>query len=279
VAEEWALVDNLSNGRIEISFAPGWNSEDFALRPGAYARRHDLMYEGIQTVERLWSGQMVEVRDGNNQCARVRTYPTPVQKHLIKWITAAGSARSFEHAGQVGAHLLTHLFDQSVDELANKITLYRRALAQHGWDPNAGRVAVALHTFVADDPGEVHRKAYPAYCEYLKGNLKLLEKLAQSRNSPFGLSQLPPAQLDEAVAWLYEKFLQQRSLLGTPESCAALIHKLADVGVQEVACLIDFGPKPRDILDSLPKLSRLKDLTHTQPSNGCSGDAIPTERR
>src|SRR5262249_25139060 len=47
VAEEWALVDNLSGGRVELSFAPGWNAEDFILRPDHYARRYEVMYEGI----------------------------------------------------------------------------------------------------------------------------------------------------------------------------------------------------------------------------------------
>jgi natural product biosynthesis luciferase-like monooxygenase protein len=42
IAEEWAVVDNLSGGRVGISFAPGWHLVDFALRPENYAgRRQD----------------------------------------------------------------------------------------------------------------------------------------------------------------------------------------------------------------------------------------------
>jgi natural product biosynthesis luciferase-like monooxygenase protein len=39
VAEEWAVVDNLSNGRVDLSFAIGWNPNDFALAPQNYAQR------------------------------------------------------------------------------------------------------------------------------------------------------------------------------------------------------------------------------------------------
>src|SRR5437660_352541 len=87
VAEEWAVVDNLSDGRVEISFAPGWNAEDFVLRPDHYAQRYQVMYDGIKTVERLWSGQTIERIDGHGKPLQLRTYPTPVQPLLTKWVT------------------------------------------------------------------------------------------------------------------------------------------------------------------------------------------------
>jgi natural product biosynthesis luciferase-like monooxygenase protein len=261
VAEEWAVVDNLSHGRVELSFAPGWNAEDFVLQPDRFNRRYEVMYEGIRVVQQLWAGQTIEATDGAGQKARIRTYPTPVQKQLITWVTAAGSPRSFEQAGAIGANVLTHLFDQGVEELAEKIVLYRRARAEHGWDPEAGQVAVTLHTFLADDWEEARRHAYEPYCDYLKKNLKLLEKLAQSRNVPIALDRLTPEQLDEAVRWAFEKFLRQRSFIGTPEDSVKLAARLAEVGVQEVACLLDFGPDPKAILDSLPRLRRLMELT------------------
>src|SRR5262245_32371217 len=33
VAEEWAVIDNLSKGRIAIAFASGWHANDFVIRP------------------------------------------------------------------------------------------------------------------------------------------------------------------------------------------------------------------------------------------------------
>ncbi len=257
IAEEWALVDNLSRGRVEISFAPGWNVEDFALRPEHYARRYELMYSGIKVVKQLWAGQTIDATDGTGKPIHIRTYPTPMQKQLTIWITAAGSPQSFQQAGQIGANLLTHLFDQGVDELAEKIALYRQALAQHGHDPKAGRVAVALHTYVGKDMEEVRNNAQRAYLDYLKGNLKLLEKLAQSKNIPINVTRLTPAQLDQALEWVFEKFVRQRSLLGTPDSCLELVTQLAGIGVQEIACLLDFGPAPQSILASLPRLREL----------------------
>src|SRR5258708_28341355 len=65
VAEEWAVVDNLSHGRVAISFASGWQPNDFVLAPENYANRKAVMLRGIETVRRLWRGEKVRRRDGN----------------------------------------------------------------------------------------------------------------------------------------------------------------------------------------------------------------------
>jgi len=258
VAEEWALVDNLSNGRVELSYASGWNAEDFALAPGTYAQRYETMFARIKEVEQLWSGASLAYPDGTGQSVSIRTYPTPVQKKLPIWLTAAGSPKTFEKAGELGANVLTHLFDQGVDELAEKIGIYRAALEKHGWGAEHGKVAVTLHAFLADDLEQVRKHAYQPYCEYLKSNMKLLEKLAQSRNVPIDIGKLSPAELNAAIEWIFDKFLRQRSLLGTPDGCVDLVKQLVAAGVQEIACLIDFGPSSQAVLDSLPKLDQLK---------------------
>ncbi len=185
-----------------------------------------------------------------------------MQKRLTIWITAAGSPRSFQRAGAIGANVLTHLFDQDLDELGQKIALYRQARAEHGWDPDAGKVAVTLHTYLADDLDEVRRHAFIPYFAYLKQNIQLLEKLAQSRNIPIDLGRLPPQEQDATIEWVFEKFLRHRSLMGTPADGLALVQRLADLGVQEIACLLDFGPPPQAILSSLHKLRELMHRCH-----------------
>jgi phthiocerol/phenolphthiocerol synthesis type-I polyketide synthase D len=260
VAEEWAMVDNLSGGRVDLSFAAGWNPEDFALRPEAYRERHAAMFEAIPTVARLWRGEKVRTIAGDGTEIEVRVYPTPVQPELPFWITAAESPSTFQRAGELGANLLTHLFDLRVDKLAEMVVLYRKARQRSGFDPETGRVAVALHTFLGEDIAEVRRHAQKPYADYLKANAGLVAKLAASRGLSIDVASLTEPQLDEAVGFLFEKFLHGRSLLGTPESCAALVEELADKGVNEIACLVDFGPTPEAIVGSLRHLNALREL-------------------
>jgi len=44
IAEEWAVVDNLSDGRAAISFGSGWNINDFVFFPGRYAERSEELF-------------------------------------------------------------------------------------------------------------------------------------------------------------------------------------------------------------------------------------------
>src|SRR5208337_611445 len=59
VAEEWAVVDNLSHGRTGISVASGWQVNDFVLAPENYLRRKEIMVGQIQMLRRLWRGETV----------------------------------------------------------------------------------------------------------------------------------------------------------------------------------------------------------------------------
>ena len=61
VAEEWALVDNLSHGRAGISVGPD---------------------PSLETVRRLWRGEAVRVPDGEGRPIQVRILPRPVQPEL-----------------------------------------------------------------------------------------------------------------------------------------------------------------------------------------------------
>jgi natural product biosynthesis luciferase-like monooxygenase protein len=46
VAEDWSVVDNLSQGRVDVAFARGWNAGDFALMPEAYPNSAEIVCRG-----------------------------------------------------------------------------------------------------------------------------------------------------------------------------------------------------------------------------------------
>lgn len=258
VAEQWAVVDNLSRGRVDLAFASGWHPDDFALSPDAYADRHDRMLRGIETVQALWRGETIERINGAGAPISIRTFPTPIQSQLPVWLTAAGNPETFVRAGQLGFGVLTHLFHQDIDELRSKIQLYREARRQAGHaDPN-GQVAVTLHAFVAPSLQEVRDNAGDAYCRYLRANLGLLKQLAFSQGQSMEVESLPKAEMDQLLTWMLDKFIGGRSLMGTIETCTKTCHDLAGIGVSEVVCLLDFGPPTDEILNqNLPSLAQL----------------------
>ena len=279
IAEEWAMVDNLSRGRVGVSFAPGWNPEDFAFFPERYQERQEIMLASIRAIQKLWRGETTTAKSGNGDEIKVRVFPSPVQTELPIWVTAAGNPKTFKLAGELGANLLTHLLDQEEDQLAGKIALYRQARAEHGWDPDAGTVTVMLHTFVGADAGVVREQARAPFCQYIKSNIGLLKGLSQSRGQNIDVSTMPERDLDDFVNFLYERFAAERGLIGTPESCFPLVARLNAIGANEIASLLDFGPDVDQILGNLPHLNRLKDLCQTRLADAGTSAAKPRPKR
>lgn len=275
LAEEWSVVDNLSGGRAGMSFASGWNPADFSLRPEAYADRQARLFSGIEELRRLWRGEALPASGGDGREVTVRIYPTPVQPELPLWVTAAGNPLTFERAGAVGANLLTHLLDQDVGELAAKIARYRSARAAAGHDPAAGRVTVMVHTFLGSDPASVHARVKGPFTAYLRDNLHLLGGLAASRGRSVEVGTLPEAERAAFVDFLYDRFTATRALLGPPEACAPLVRQLVAAGVNEIACLLDFGPNDDDVLAMLPALASFRAAMVAEGSTGAP--VAPTE--
>lgn len=260
IVEEWSIVDNLSNGRVGISFASGWNPDDFAFYPEEYAERHHKLFEKVRLVQKVWSGSPIAVKNGIGKDVKVRVYPTPLQKNLPTWITASGNPQTFEKAGEIGAHLLTHLFDQSIEELAEKIFIYRQARKKAGYENSSSCITVALHCYLGENIEEVREKVRKPYCNYLKTNINLLQKFIDGRSLDIDIKSLPDDDINHICETIFVKFFSKRSLIGTPDICFNLIKQLHSIGVTEVACLLDFGLNDHLIIEGLSSLEKLNKM-------------------
>src|SRR5437016_13039871 len=77
IAEEWSVVDNLSNGPVAISFASGRMPEDVVREPDNYATRKDVMLRSIETVRKLWRGEAIALPSPLGRGVQVRMLPPP----------------------------------------------------------------------------------------------------------------------------------------------------------------------------------------------------------
>jgi acyl carrier protein len=79
--------------------------------------------------------------------------------------------------------------------------------------------------------------------------------------------------MEALLAYSFERYYQTSGLFGTPESCVAMIYKLKAIGVDDVACLIDFGVDSETVLAHLEYLNRLRELT-SRPGEEAVGAAV-----
>jgi len=257
VAEEWSVVDNLSHGRVAVSFASGWHSEDFVLSPGSYNERREIMFRGIETIQQLWSGETVRFANVDGNETEIKVLPKPVQQKLPIWITSSGSLETWARAGAIGANILAGMRGDPEDDLAKKIQLYRESLAAHDHDPRAGCVTVMLHTYIAKDNDDARAMVQQPLTHYLRTFISQGEHLQAGRDGLDG-KKVTGNDMDTLAAFAFERFFNSGSLIGTPEKCEQLIRRLTAVGVDEIACLIDFGLDVSTVMEGLEHLVALK---------------------
>jgi natural product biosynthesis luciferase-like monooxygenase protein len=253
VAEEWSIVDNLSNGRVELAIATGWRAEDFVLAPERYATRREDVSTSIATLQRLWRGEPYVGANGRGEPVEVRTYPRPIQEELPLWITSSGATSTIVNAGGAGFNLLTHLLGQDYVTVERKVAQYQAERLRNG-NRGAGKVALMLHTFLGTNRAEVKNTVGGAMSSYLLNSVDLVVPPAR-REEWRTLCQEEKAAM---MAIAFDRYFETASLMGTPASCDATVRRAQEIGISEICCLIDFGLPPQIVMDGMKYLTRLK---------------------
>ena len=278
VAEDWSVVDNISRGRVGISFASGWQPNDFVLRPENFANNKQVMLRDIEVVRKLWRGEKVAFPGATGTEVEVGILPHPVQKELPIWVTSAGNPETFAAAGRLGAYVLTHLLGQSVEELTDKLAAYRQAWKDAG-HAGEGYVSLMLHTLVGPDEAEVRQKVRQPLIEYLRSSVSLIKQYAWSfpafkkregmDTSAAGvdLQSLSEDEMTGLLEHSFNRYYETSGLFGTPEGCLAMVDKLKAIGVDDIACLIDFGVDSATVMEHLSYLNQLRKIATPRQSS------------
>jgi natural product biosynthesis luciferase-like monooxygenase protein len=257
VAEEWAMIDNFSNGRVAIAAASGWHVNDFVLSPDTYTNRYQDMFEKIALVQKLWRGERVSLPNGAGVATEVGILPAPIQKELPIWLTGQ-SDDTFLHAGQLGFNVLTANFAlrHDLNEFVRKEKIYRDAIQTH--HGRRGHVTLMAHTFVAADREAIRTIARPALARYLRVNLAMQKDHSAGVRDERGFTRLNDRESEIIIrAQVNQDLHGPLSFVGTPEHCARQAEQLHEHGVDEIACLIDFGIGYDDVMEGLGRLSGL----------------------
>ncbi|MDG4810864.1 amino acid adenylation domain-containing protein [Micromonospora sp. WMMD1120] len=261
VAEEWSMVDRLSGGRVGLGCAPGWHANDFVFYPENFPRHKQVMYDNLDTVRRLWRGETIGARSGTGEDIEVRLFPRPVQAEPPLFTAIVGNPDSYREAARRGLGVVTNLMTQDVARLAENVALYRRTRAEHGLDPESGRVVVLMHTYLDEDAERARTTAFEPFCAYLRSSLSLFGQVVNSLGLGIDLADTPEDDVRFVLGQAYQRYCDQRALIGSPESCRATVEAVLAAGADEIACFVDFGLPARAVRDGLPVIDTLRRAT------------------
>lgn len=257
VAEEWAVVDNLSGGRVDLGLAPGWHVRDFVLKPENFAGKFDILNEYRQQLAALWEGKTILKTDANGGSQEITTYPRPVQNKLPVWLTTSQKEDAWRFAGEQGLNVLTALINFGPKELEKRIKIYREARAGSGLDPAGGTVSLMLHTFVDRSNDIAIEKVRPPLTEYLRSFVDQHQTANNKKDNKVRAISEVGTDSDDFVDMVFSRYINTSSLIGSPERATTILKDFKTMGVDEVACLVDFGINSNDVLNSLQLLSSL----------------------
>ena len=269
IAEEWSVIDNLTNGRAGLAIASGWQPDDFVLRPeNTPPDNKPAMYRAIKDLRALWRGEPVAFEKKDGTPHDVVTQPRPVSAELPIWVTTAGNPETWREAGEIGANVLTHLLGQSVDEVGEKIAIYHDALRKAGHDPDDFTVTLMLHTYLADDRETARDVARGPMKDYLRSAAGLIKQYAwafpafkrpQGVQNPFemDLGSLTGDELEAILDFAFERYFEDSGLFGTIDDALERVEQVKRIGVTEIACLIDYGIPVAKVMDGLKPLAKV----------------------
>src|SRR5215216_806910 len=148
-AEDAAVVDQLSGGRLDLGVALGYRVEEFAALRVPRTERGSRTNELVEVARLAWTGRPFSYNGRHWSLEDVVVTPTPHQSDGPPvWIGGASHAAA-RRAGRLGCHFMPDSFAP-----LEVYEIYRASLAEHGHDPLAFSVGTNRVIYVCEDPEE-----------------------------------------------------------------------------------------------------------------------------
>ena len=189
VAEDYATVDALSNGRVEPCFGRG------TLFPDVYTGfGHDehsakaRFAEHVELIHRLWTEESV-TWSGTFRAplhdATVHPRPTQQPRPPI-WIGAGLSPESIDLAARLGCWLMLPTVFGTWPMFRPVVDRYIELWEAYGHDPAQRRIGCCSHFFVARDSADAKRRWAPRYLHYLESVIRWQQASASRAGATVG---------------------------------------------------------------------------------------------
>jgi natural product biosynthesis luciferase-like monooxygenase protein len=148
VAEDYAMLDNLSNGRVELGVGRGYQPSEYRGYGIDQTRSRELFDESIEIIRRAWTRERLDFEGEHYRFHDVEVRPRPYQKpHPPIWL-AALSEETYEKAGRLGFNLLcSPVFGGSLQVARDRICRYREALERHGHEAASREVGALVMVY------------------------------------------------------------------------------------------------------------------------------------
>ncbi len=239
VAEETTVLDHLSHGRVDLGVGRGIQPEAYAAYGIPMEESTERMWEAIHVLLRVWTERDVR-HDGKYwRFPETTVEPRPLQQpHPPLWVVGVSPA-SIERAAASGFNGLIGTYMNTLDEVEDDLRRWSTARgASSNGAPASPQVAHNELVYVADTDEIAEREAADAAMWYSRGAAATWEGDAAKLPDNYAHWR----SLSRRTATLeWSDLFANRSLMGSPETVAAKVRRLAGSGVDELIVFTSFG--------------------------------------
>ena len=179
IAEDYATVDVISNGRVEIATGRGtFFTKTYELMGQPLEESAERFAEAMELLCKLWCGKPLEWRGAYRPPIRgEQLQPTPVQKDTLPfWIGGGSSPETAQLAGRLGVKLMLPSAFGKPSNFVRVADMYREAFEKAGHKHKA-EVGACWHGWVGATSTEAHKRFKPRYQAYHAFNQDMLHRV------------------------------------------------------------------------------------------------------
>lgn len=243
VAEETAMADLLSGGRLDVGFGRGTMGYEYSGFNVDPAESQARFQDSLRIVQGLWTTPDFSYQSPYYRIHRLNLVPPPVQKpHPPIYIAATRTPATLEFAVAQGYNLCIAVVQDTADALdlcQRYVTLSRQA----GRECSMAQIPFFRYCYVGETPEQVRRDTEGKldwvadimhWRRFIKEGSEVYQKMDDWRRTR---PETPPG---------YAYLAPHRAIVGTPDECVAQIQALRAQGVEHFGGNFDFGGMERE---------------------------------
>ena len=219
VAEDYAMVDVLSGGRLNLGAGSGYLRHEFEGFGVSVEEKRDRFDEALDVVLRAWTGERFSYEGRFHTVRDVKLNVVPLQRPRPPVWIAVLRNEAAAHVGKRGfpMMMIPYATTERLPELAETVAAFRDAFVAAGGDPKDATVPFGLHAYCSDSFERATAEAKIAMDRYVRTRL-------YAKQRPYEL--------------LIEKNL---IAFGSPEDVVRVARLYEQAGLTDFLAITNFG--------------------------------------
>jgi alkanesulfonate monooxygenase SsuD/methylene tetrahydromethanopterin reductase-like flavin-dependent oxidoreductase (luciferase family) len=253
VAEEYAILDNVTGGRLIAGFVRGIGAEYYSWNSNP-ALSHDKFHEAHDLIVQAWTQPGPSTFEGKYyNFDYVNLWPRPYQEpHPPIWIPSQGSTETIEWASHPSRRYTYLQTFSPIAALKKYMKQYKDTAADYGWEAGPENLGWATPIYVAETDEIAYREAKPHienfYQKFLRMPLEMLLPPGYLSLKSMQGVMAAKAQMTGGAKDIDAVMAAGMFLCGSPKTIRdKLKHYQKEIGFGTVISMLQFATLPADL--------------------------------